>query len=173
VAGLFGYFNKLDNSGLSLGEARDAVQFVERVGTPDVTLEFDGGTLEVKSQAINIANAPYVGAAVAVAPAARLDDGLLEVTIVDHASLPRLLMHVAWRAAGRSAHAAPDMHIVRTPWLRVSVQQGEPALPVHADGDSVGETPATFEIAPAALRVVVGEPSGTGIRPWAPPPPRS
>jgi hypothetical protein len=35
-----------------------------------------------------------------------LDDGLLEVTIVDHASLPHLSMHVAWRAAGRSAHAA-------------------------------------------------------------------
>jgi len=173
VAGLFGYFNKLDSSGLSLGEARDAVQFVERVGTPDVTLEFEGGTLEVKSQAINIANAPYVGAAVAVAPAARLDDGLLEVTIVDHASLAHLLMHVAWRAAGRSAHAAPDMRIVRTAWLRVSVRQGEPALPVHADGDPVGDTPATFEVVPAALRVVVGEPSGSGIRPWAPPPPRS
>jgi YegS/Rv2252/BmrU family lipid kinase len=169
VAGLFGYFNKLDNSGLSLGEAREALQFVEKVGTPDVALEFEGGTLEVKSQAVNIANAPYVGAAVAVAPEARLDDGLLEVTIVDHANLPHLLMHVALRAGGRSAHAAPDMHILRTPWLRVSVRQGEGPLPVHADGDPVGETPATFEVAAAALKVVVGEPSASGIRPWAMP----
>jgi YegS/Rv2252/BmrU family lipid kinase len=164
-AGLFGYFNKLDNSGLSLGEAREALQFVEKVGTPDVFLEFEGGVLEVKSQAVNIANAPYVGAAVAVAPEARLDDGLLEVTVVDHASLPHLLMHVAMRAGGRHPHAAPDMRIVRTPWLRVSVRQG--ALPVHADGDPLGETPVSFEVAKAALTVVVGEPSSSGIRPWA------
>jgi YegS/Rv2252/BmrU family lipid kinase len=166
-ARLFSYFNKLDSSGFNLGEAREALQNAERIGTPDVSLEFDGGTLEVKTQAVNIANAPYVGAAVAVAPAARLDDGLLEVTIVDHANLPHLLIHIASRAGGRSAPAAPDMRIVRTPWLRVSVRQGEPLLPVHADGDPVGDTPATFEIVPAALKVVVGEPSGAGIRPWA------
>jgi YegS/Rv2252/BmrU family lipid kinase len=166
-AGLLAYFNKLDRSGVSLDEARKALQFLEQVGTPEVCVEFEGGRIEAKTQAVNIANGPYIGAAVAVAPEARLDDGLLDVTIVDHASLPRLLMHIAWRAGGRSAHAAPDMQIVRTPWARVSVAQGERPLPLHADGDAVGETPATFEVVPAALRVIVGEPTGNGIRPWA------
>jgi YegS/Rv2252/BmrU family lipid kinase len=166
-AGLFAYFNKLDDSGLSLDEARKALRFLEQVGTPQVCVEFEGGRLDVKTQAVNIANGPYVGAAVVVAPEARLDDGMLDVTIIDHASLKRLLMHIASRAGGRSVHAAPDMHIVRTPWVRVSVGLGEHQLPVHADGDSVGDTPATFEVVPAALRVIVGEPSSTGIRPWA------
>jgi YegS/Rv2252/BmrU family lipid kinase len=168
-ARLFAYFNKLDDSGLSFDEARKALTFLEQVGTPEVCVEFEGGRIDAKTQAVNIANGPYVGAAVAVAPEARLDDGLLDVTIVDHASLPTLLMHIALRAGGHSAHAAPDMRIVRTPWVRVSVAQGERPLPVHADGDPVGDTPATFEVVPAALRVIVGEPSGKGIRPWARP----
>jgi YegS/Rv2252/BmrU family lipid kinase len=165
-AGLFAYFNRLDESGLSLDEAGKALKCLEQVGTPEVCVEFEGGQINTKTQAVNIANGPYVGAAVAVAPEARLDDGLLDVTIVDHASLPRLLMHIAWRAGGRSVHAAPDMHIVRTPWVRVSVAQGEHPLPVHADGDQAGDTPATFEVVPAAVRIIVGEPSGNGIRPW-------
>jgi hypothetical protein len=37
---------------------------------------------------------------------------------------------------------------------------------VHADGEPVGITPATFEVAPAALRVVVGPPEETGICAW-------
>jgi YegS/Rv2252/BmrU family lipid kinase len=166
-AGLFGYFNTLDNSGLSLDEARKALKFLEQVGTPEVCVEFEGGRIDAKTQAVNIANGPYVGAAVVVAPEARLDDGLLDVTIVDHTSLPRLLMHIALRAGGRHAKAAPGMQIVRTPWVRVSMGQGERPLPVHADGDPAGDTPATFEVVPAALRVVVGEPSGSGITPWA------
>jgi diacylglycerol kinase family enzyme len=96
-----------------------------------------------------------------------VDDGLLEVTIVDHASLARLLMHIALRAGGRPAPAPPNTQIVRTPWLHISLGQGERPLPVHADGEPVGETPATFEVVPAALKVVVGEPASTGIRPWA------
>jgi diacylglycerol kinase family enzyme len=166
-ASFFSYFNKLDKSGLSLDEARKALKFLEQVGTPEVSVEFEGGRIDARTQAVNIANGPYVGAAVVVAPEAQLDDGLLDVTIVDHASLPRLLMHIALRAGGHSAHAAPDMHIVRTPWARVSVGQGERPLPVHADGDPVEDTPATFEVVPAALRVIVGEPTGKGIRPWA------
>jgi YegS/Rv2252/BmrU family lipid kinase len=166
-AGLFSYFNTLDNSGISLDEARKALAVLREVGTPEVRVEFEGGRMDVKTQAINIANGPYVGAAVAVAPEARLDDGLLDVTIVDHANLPHLLMHIASRAGGRSTHAAPDMRIIRTPWVRVSMAQGERPLAVHADGDPIGETPATFEVVPAALRVIVGEPSASGIRPWA------
>jgi YegS/Rv2252/BmrU family lipid kinase len=166
-ANLLAYFNKLDKSGLSLDEARTAVKSLEQVGTPEVCVEYDGGRIEAKTQAVNIANGPYVGAAVAVAPEARLDDGLLDVTIVDHASLPRLLMHIARRAGGHGAHAAPDMHIVRSRSVRVSLSQGGRPLPVHADGEPAGETPAIFEVVPAALRVIVGEPSGNGIRPWA------
>jgi diacylglycerol kinase family enzyme len=165
-AGLLAYFNKLDKSGLSLDEVRKALEFLQQVGTPEVCVEFEGGQILAKTQAVNIANGPYVGAAVVVAPEARLDDGLLDVTIVDHASLPRLLMHIALRAGGHSAHAAPDMHIVHTPWVRVSVGQGERPLPVHADGDPIGDTPAMFEVVPAALRVIVGEPPSSGIRPW-------
>jgi diacylglycerol kinase family enzyme len=37
---------------------------------------------------------------------------------------------------------------------------------MHADGNPVGVTPAHFQVAPAALRVIVGPPDATGICAW-------
>jgi hypothetical protein len=37
---------------------------------------------------------------------------------------------------------------------------------MHADGDPSGVTPAQFQVAPAALRVIVGPPEETGICAW-------
>ena len=36
-----------------------------------------------------------------------------------------------------------------------SLEVRAPGLPVHVDGEYIGETPMRFEVAPAALRVVV------------------
>jgi hypothetical protein len=57
-AGLFAYFNKLDDSGLSMDEARKALKFLEQVGTPEVHVEFEGGQIDARTQAVNIANGP-------------------------------------------------------------------------------------------------------------------
>ena len=54
---------------------------------------------------------------------------------------------------------------MRVSKVRVTRVRGRP-LPVHVDGDPVGVTPAHFEVAPAALRVIVGPPDATGIRAW-------
>jgi diacylglycerol kinase family enzyme len=42
------------------------------------------------------------------------------------------------------------------------------ALPVHADGEVIGVTPAHFEVLPAALRVMVGEPEPGAACAWQP-----
>jgi diacylglycerol kinase (ATP) len=170
VAGLFSYFNKLDSSHPDLKVVAAALRFIRQVGTADALLEFDGGTLGAKTQAVSVANAPYVGAAFAVAPRARMDDGLLDVTVFDHTKLPRLLLYLALTAGGRPEPAPPHTQMLRTRWLRVAVGDGERPLPVHADGDPSGTTPATFGVATAALRVIVGTPADRGIRAWAPPP---
>ena len=170
VAGLLGYFNKLDSSHPNMQVVVAALRFVRQVGMVDVQLEFDGGTLGARTQAVSVANSPYVGDAFAVAPGARLEDGLLDVTVVHRTSLPGFLLHLVLMAGGRAVPPAPHTDIVQTSWLTVAVGRGDHSLPVHADGDRVGTTPARFEILPAALKVVVGIPSETGIRAWAPPP---
>lgn len=164
-AGLFGYFERLDKGANPVGVLRAGLRFLRQIGTPRVALEYETGRLETRASMVSVANGPYVGAAYAIAPGARIDDGLLEVVVFRHASIPRLLLHLALIAGGRQLPPPPESRILRVRSVRVSKRGGRP-LPVHADGDPVGVTPAQFEVAEAALRVIVGPPDESGIRAW-------
>jgi diacylglycerol kinase family enzyme len=117
---------------------RAALRFVQQVGTPDVRLEFDHGTLQASTQAVSIANAPYVGAALAVAPAARVDDGVLEVSVIDRSNLSLLLTYLVPIAGGRPAPPLPNMRVVRTRHLRISVGSGQRPLQYTLMGCPLG-----------------------------------
>lgn len=164
-AGLFGYFERLESGGNPLRTARAALRFLRQLGSPRIRLEYDDGWLETRAPMVSIANGPYVGAAYAIAPEARIDDGLLDVVVFRHTAIPRVLLHLALIAGGRPLPPPAESRTLRVRWLQVSKRRGRP-LPVHADGDPVGVTPARFEIAPGALRVLVGPPEDTGICAW-------
>lgn len=118
----------------------------------DITLTIDGQTHRFpRAGAAMVANGPFAGGGWALVPDARPDDGLLNVLVVTDAT--------QWdrvRAAARtlvSAHA--DDPIVRT-WTGRSVRiDSAPPLPFSTDGEAVGQTPLTFTMEPAALRVRV------------------
>jgi diacylglycerol kinase family enzyme len=164
-AGLFGYFDRLEGGSSRLGVLRAAVRFMRQLGSPRVRVEYDGGRIEAKAPMVSVANGPYVGAAYAIAPEARIDDGLLDVLVFRQTSIPRILLHLALVAGGRPLPPPPQARTVRARSVRVSTRRRRP-LPVHADGDPVGTTPVQAEVAPAALRVIVGPPNETGIRAW-------
>jgi YegS/Rv2252/BmrU family lipid kinase len=164
-AGLFGYFERLENGAARFRTLRAALRFVRQLGTPRITLECDGNGLETTAPMISIANGPYVGAAYAIAPDARIDDGLLDVVIFRHTSIPRVLLHLALIAGGRPLPPPSQARALRVRSARVNKRHGRP-LPVHVDGEPIGVTPAQFEVAPAALRVIVGPPESTGICAW-------
>jgi diacylglycerol kinase (ATP) len=164
-AGLFGYFERLESGGSPLRTLRAALRFLRQLGSPRVTLEYEGTTLETRAPMISIANGPYVGAAYAIGPNARIDDGLLDVVVFRHTAIPRVLLHLALIAGGRPLSAPPQARTLRVRSIRVSRRRGRP-LPVHADGEAIGVTPARFEVAPAALRVIVGPPEDSGICAW-------
>ncbi len=164
-AGLFGYFERLDTGGHTLSVLRAGLRFLRQLGHPRLTLEYGGHTLKVRAPLVSVANGPYVGAAYAIAPDARVDDGLLDVVVFANASIPRIVFHLALIAGGRSLSPPSGALQLRVKAVRVSKRRGRP-LPVHADGDPVGVTPAQIEVVPAALRVIVGPPGETGIRAW-------
>jgi diacylglycerol kinase (ATP) len=114
---------------------------------------------------VSVANGPDVGSAYAIAPDARIDDGLLDVVAFRHASIPRILLHLVLIAGGRPLPPPTESRVLRTRAVHVAKRRGRP-LPVHIDGDPVGVAPVHFEVAPAALRVIVCPPDETGIRAW-------
>jgi YegS/Rv2252/BmrU family lipid kinase len=165
-AGLFGYFERLEEGASRVGVARAALRFLRQLGSPRLIVEWDGGgRLQARAPMVSVANGPYVGAAYAIAPGARIDDGLLDVVVFRRASIPRVLLHLALIAGGRALPPPREARTLQVHSVRISRRRGR-TLPVHADGDPSGVTPVEFQVAPAALRVIVGPPEETGICAW-------
>jgi diacylglycerol kinase family enzyme len=86
-------------------------------------------------------------------PEARLDDGLLDVLTVCHLSLAALLRELA--RVRRGGHLAnPKIKLTRGTRVRVETHDPADSLPVEADGDVRGHTPAQFCVIPKALNVI-------------------
>ena len=88
------------------------------------------------------------------APGARPDDGRLEALTVCRVSRAELLRELA--RVRRGGHLAnPKVLLRHATLVRVSTPDPADALPVEADGDPRGRTPAAFRLMPAALRAVL------------------
>jgi diacylglycerol kinase (ATP) len=164
-AGLFGYFDRLESGASRLGVLRAALRFLRQLGRPRLSIDYDGGRIEARAPLVSVANGPYVGAAYAIAPEARIDDGRLDVVVFRETGLLRVLVHLALVAGGRPLPPPAQAQLLRVRSVRVGKRRGRP-LPVHADGEPMGVTPARFEVAAAALRVIVGPPDESGICAW-------
>jgi diacylglycerol kinase family enzyme len=125
----------------------------------------DGVRYDVRAPQVTVSNGPYVGAAYAVAPQARVDDGLLDVAIFRGVSVVRIITHMALVAGGRRLPPPPGVQLVRASSIQLTCMQRRP-LPVHADGSAIGVTPAHFKVLPAALRVMVGVPGAGSECAW-------
>jgi diacylglycerol kinase (ATP) len=107
---------------------------------------------EVKTYNIVIANARYVAGGIPIAPEAQLDDGLVDVLIVPAATIPQLALLVPQILLGQ--HLGSELITFRR--ARKVQIDSRPGMWFNADGELVGNEPATFEVLPQALQVVVG-----------------
>ena len=99
-----------------------------------------------------IANGRYVAGGRLIAPEASVDDGLLDIVLVQERSAPELALLAAQVALGNhlSNHA-----IVFRRAAKVTVSS-RPRMCFNVDGELVGKGPAVFEVLPRALQFVVG-----------------
>ncbi len=96
------------------------------------------------------ANSPCFGSGVRIAPAAKMDDGWLEITLVREMPLVKVLEAIF--IVLRSGDIRwPEVERFRCRHARF--QTNRPAL-VHGDGEILGESPVEFEILPGAIRVM-------------------
>lgn len=115
-----------------------------------MTITLDQETLELRSLLTTVSIGPYNGAGFTVAPDAKLDDGLADVTVFRHFSKLELLRHFVSICFGRHAYS-PHVRVYRSAHVRV---EGARPLPGRADGRDVGTTPLEFGVRPRCLRVV-------------------
>jgi diacylglycerol kinase (ATP) len=101
-----------------------------------------------------IANGRYVGGGTMIAPAASIDDGLLDIILIPERPATDLALLAAQVALGK--HLSSKMIVFqRAAKLRV---KSRPGMWFNVDGELVGNQPATFEVLPRALQFVVPAP---------------
>lgn len=113
----------------------------------------EGDSVECTSNLIAVANGIYAGGGMKFAPAALLDDGQMDILIscgITRAAILRELPRIR-----RGDHLTnPNVRTMKVRHVRIETLTPEDALPVEADGNVRGHTPAEFRILPAALRII-------------------
>jgi diacylglycerol kinase (ATP) len=120
----------------------------------------DGATREFEAWLIAVANGPSYGGGMLVAPAARSDDGELQVVVIGAISRLDFLRTFPKVFDGSHVrHPAVEVFAAR----RVELAAPGAALPleIYADGERVGPLPAEIEVMPRALRALV--PQGAAL----------
>jgi diacylglycerol kinase (ATP) len=122
-------------------------------------IDVDGEPITTDAMLVVVGNSRSYGGGMRVLPAARIDDGLLDVCIVHALSTTAFLR--AFPRVFRGTHVShPKVSMLRG--TRVSVGANR-RIQVYADGERIGPLPAIFEVVPGALRLVVG-PQATVVR---------
>jgi diacylglycerol kinase (ATP) len=122
----------------------------------DVTI--DDETVSLDAMLVVVGSGISFGGGMKVLPRASLTDGLLDVCIVEALSKGAFLR--AFPKVYTGAHAShPKVRMATARSVRIEANR---AIQVYADGERMGPLPASFEVVPSALSVVVG-PDAKGI----------
>lgn len=118
-----------------------------------VQLIVDGKSMTCDTSLIVVANGVFVGGGMKVAPNARPDDGKLEALTVCGLSRLEVLREFTHLHSG--GHVGNQKIVMLSGSdVRIETAEGTAPLPIEADGDVRGHSPAVFRIMPKSLRIV-------------------
>jgi YegS/Rv2252/BmrU family lipid kinase len=123
---------------------------IHRLRAVPLVIQLDDLTLDMECTAVMIQNTPYTGGGLLMAPGARVDDGLLDVVVVDDIGKKDLMINFPKVYSGRHFEH-PSFSLHRSARVRIESQE---RLPKMFDGDLCGWTPVEAEVQRGALRVV-------------------
>lgn len=125
---------------------------LHRMKASPVRIELDDKTIDVKCTSIMVQNTPYTGGGLLIAPDAKMDDGFLDVVIVD--DIGKLDLMVNFPKVYKGGHFShPSFSVYRTRSVRVESTE---ELPKMIDGEPAGTLPAHATVRRRALKVIVG-----------------
>jgi YegS/Rv2252/BmrU family lipid kinase len=123
-------------------------------------LEIDGRPYVYTGYMAAAANTGRFGGGMRLAPDAQLDDGLLDVVVIEHTSRLKFLRSTPKVFRGTHIHE-PTVHIWRARRVRLDADR---PFAVYADGDELARTPALITVAPAALKVRAPAQAGAHLK---------
>lgn len=113
-------------------------------------LELDGTVLRTEAMLVAIGNGPSFGGGLRITEGAAIDDGLLDLVIIEPITKPDLVRTYPKLYRGTHVrHPAYRHHRVR------EVTVAAPGIVAYADGERFGPLPLTVAVDPAALTVLV------------------
>lgn len=116
------------------------------------TVEVDDQRFELDGMLVEVGNGRWTGGGMKVLPNALMNDGVLDVCVVEALSKPAFLR--AFPRVFRGTHVShPKVRILTGKRIHLEANR---RIQVYGDGERVGPLPAIFQVLPAALPVVVG-----------------
>ena len=116
-----------------------------------VKLYIDGELHTERAVMCEVANSFRIGYAIAVAPEAKLTDGLLDVIIVGDLKVMEIIPYFRAMQA-QLHHTLPKVQTLTAKEVRIESRHH---MNVHCDDSVIGTTPVTINVVPHALKVLV------------------
>lgn len=114
-------------------------------------VNIDGHEFEHTGHSVTVANTQYYGGGMRLVPNACAQDGLLDAVMIGDIPKHRMIMNIPRIYKGTHIDE-PGFNIIRGRTIKI---QTDPQYMLYADGDPVCPSPATIEIIPSALRVLM------------------
>jgi diacylglycerol kinase (ATP) len=132
------------------GQARyplAAIAEIARLTPHHARITVDDEVHELDAILVAVGNTPSYGGGMRICPDARIDDGRLDVTVVEHTSRARLLR--LFPTIYRGTHIRH--HGVHTFTATTVTVEAADGLPASADGEVFAVTPVTIDAVPGAV----------------------
>ncbi len=118
----------------------------------EVELDPPGERRSFTAFTVGAANSKAYGGGMRAAPDALLDDGLLEVVILESISKLRFLTRILPKVFSGTHVQEPSVRVFRAGEVTIGAER---PFTVYADGDPLGELPLRIRALPGAVRILV------------------
>ena len=120
-------------------------------GTLGLHAEIDGIAWDGPVLFVAVANSTRYGSGIRIAPDAKMDDGWIDVALVQEIGLARLVEAIPIVLTSGDLRGFPELKRYRC--KRIALETKRPAK-VHGDGELLGETPVELSVVPRAVQVM-------------------
>jgi YegS/Rv2252/BmrU family lipid kinase len=128
-----------------------AIKKLIRYRTRDIEVKIDGLKINRKSYLFTVCNGSYFGSGMKIMPGAELNDGELDICIVNHCSKAKILFLFPSIYWGGHLKFKSIVEHYRAKEIEINCRE---KLPLDLDGEIIGETPVKIQISEEKMKMI-------------------